>query len=161
MKTQERDKSATTLEDVYIGMLMNGTDRGALVRPEQDGAQVGVCVLLMSQVAVNLLGVALRPIVNELGDEPVEKDGKMFDGRPEENVTVHTRIARVFEHGDASPRNWLIFEMPFGRVSVIGIIFVGEICRRVAEVCNRHGAPCSLDPSKPAPGYEVVERRQG
>jgi hypothetical protein len=35
------------------------------------------------------------------------------------------------------------------------MVFTGEICQRVAAVCNAHRAPCSLDRKKSPPGYQI------
>jgi hypothetical protein len=140
-----------TVGKVVLDLLMHGADRGVVVR---HGGK-GVIVLMLDAASVASLGRALLPLTNELGTESIEIDGKVFDGRPSETITTETTLKRAFEHCDESPRCWLLFQIPLGNVLITGVSFVGEVCDRVAAICNAHACPCSLDPTKRAPGYEI------
>jgi hypothetical protein len=147
----------TTLDTVLIDMIMNGADRAALVRPRPTP---GVLVL-MFQSAIPTIGSALLPIAQELGEKPVIlPDGTIHDGRVPDAEPPHeqTDVKTIFGHADESPRKWLFFTMEYRKMGeVLGYVFSGDICERVAEVCTEHGAACSLD-SKTAPrGYKIVK----
>lgn len=145
---------SVSIAKVVLDLLMGGADRGAVVR---HGGK-GVIVIMLDDAAVASLGCALLPLTKELGTEPIAMaDGRLFDGRPLdcEQITVDTTIKQAFENCDESPRQWLLFQLPLGNVLITGVSFVGEVCARVAAICNAHDCPCSLDPEKPAPGYEI------
>lgn len=158
------------LEDILIDLVMMGGDRGALVR---DTAHPCVIVLMVSDEAVAKLGMALLPVTEELGKEPVSQGGVIHDGRPPrtrvpgesgsgvryQTLTLRTSINHMFADADSSPRHWLMFELHFGDLRVVGLSFSGEICHRVAKICTENGAPCSLDPKKPAEGYEITKTK--
>lgn len=139
----------TTLEDVLIDITMQGADRAALVR---HGAP-GVLVLLTSKAAVQRLGPLLIHVMREMGDS-----AKLDIGR----VDFDTPVQQLFTMTDhAASNGWAWFEMSFGRLDVVAAIITGQPwCDRVAAHCTASGAPCSLDPTKAAPGYEIIERRQ-
>lgn len=143
-----------TLENVIIDVLMMGSDRGALVRPAQqvgdNQCQDGICVLMMSDIALAIIGSAIRPIMAELGSSDDVVDLELH--------ILKQPLKELFKVADSAPKKWRWFTFPFGEVVVTGVTFVGPICRRVAEIVTKCGAPCSLDPAKPAPGWKIVEK---
>lgn len=142
---------STSISKVALDLLMAGADRCAVVR---HGGK-GVIVIMLDNEAVASLGAALLPLTQELGTEPVLVDGKVFTGVPSEQINEDTTLGRAFEHCDESPRNWLLFQLVLGKVLITGVSFVGEVCDRVAVICNANNCPCSLDSAKPAPGWEI------
>jgi hypothetical protein len=140
---------SNTLEDVLIGLTMHGADRGALVRH----GTPGVLVLLTSKAAVQRIGPGLVDILRDMGDS-----GKREIGQCDSNA----RLNELFDLTDnASANGWAWFEMPFGTMTVVAAVITGQPwCDRVAAHCTANGAPCSLDPTKAAPGYEIIERHQ-
>lgn len=137
-----------TLEDVLIDLTMNGADRGALVR---HGAP-GVLVLLTSTAALQRIAPGLVTVLRDMGDS-----GKREIGR----VDFATPVNEIFKMTDnAAANGWAWFELPFGRMTVVATVITGQPwCDRVAAHCTANGAPCSLDPTKAAPGYEFTTRR--
>lgn len=149
------EKKPTALEDVIIDLLMNGSDRGVLVRPEQEGARMAVLVLMLSGAARARLGPALQPVMDELGNA---KTNLLL---ADSGLDERSALTDIFGGFDDAPHGWVWFEFCFGRTDVLAAGFVGPVCERVAKICTECGAPCSLDPKKPAPGYEIVERKNG
>jgi len=144
------NKEPGTLEDVIIGVLMRGGDRGALVRPSQISAgrdvEPAVCVLTLSEAARMRLTPPLLEILRELGDSPRRLLAEIATSSP---------LREVFASADGATNGWSWFQFQFGPTRVVGTVFVGPICDRVAAICTANGAPCSLDPDEAAPGYEV------
>jgi hypothetical protein len=133
---------STALEEVIIDLVMHDADRGALVRDDKPG----LIVLMLSQPAVAQLGGALLPLAKELGTP---------HWRFQRELSLRDSITRVLKDCDESPCKWLWFAFPYGKIHVVGAVFVGSICERVAAVCNAHRCPCSLDPKRAAQGYEI------
>jgi hypothetical protein len=148
---EKMDDDLHSIEDVLIGLLMAGVDRGVLVRPAQEGvAQPAVCALMLSPAAVSRLGAALLPLLRDLGG------GSETFGPFSERDGLKTLFAQC----EATGRSWVWFELMFGATTVRAVIFIGQgPCERAAAICTAHGAPCSLDPHQPAPGFQIDERR--
>lgn len=137
------------VEDVIVDLLVNGCDRGALVRPASETKEVAVAVILASKIAMTRLGKALLPVIEQLGDQRAAAD--TFGER--------STIGEMFAAVDSAPNCWAGYEFDFGRATDVYIaLFRGPICERVAEICTEHGAPCSLNPAQPALGYEIERR---
>lgn len=154
----------TTIEDITIDITMAGMDLAAAVQPAQKDLPPAVLVLTTSKSALQRLSNAgLRAIVDELGDQPMTMpDGSVFDGRTEEPLTLQSAVSRVFRDAHASPRHWLMFTFPLGKMMLVAFVFSGPVCERIAAVCNKAGAPCSLNDKEAAPGWIIdrtIERR--
>ncbi|HEV7405203.1 MAG TPA: hypothetical protein VGO11_19825 [Chthoniobacteraceae bacterium] len=147
----ELEDDKHSLEDVLIGMLMNGVDRGALVRPAQAGVrQPAVCALMLSEAAMMRLGGALLPLMKELGNSSEETSGPFSE---------RAGLKTLFDQAEATGRHWVWFELLFGATKVRAVMFLGQgPCERAAAICSAQGAPCSLNAEKPAPGYQIERR---
>ena len=140
---------ALNLETVIIDITMQGVDRAVLVSP----ATPGLLVIMTSAAAIGLIGPGIGDLLRSR--EGIGKTAEI--GVIEE----HTPIPEIFQMvADADCAGFAWLEMPFGRMNVVIAVVTGQPwCDRVAKHCTKHGAPCSLDPQTPAPGYENVERR--
>ncbi len=141
------------LEDVLIDLCMMGADRGALVRHRSETTRHGVMVLLLSKEAMKRIGAALLPVTETMGS-PLMDD---LSAQPPRDA--RDTLVEIFAACDRSPHGWEMFDLHFGKMHVLGITFTGDCCPQVAAICTAHGAPCSLDPKKAAPGWEI-ERRE-
>lgn len=137
------------LEDVIIDLLMHGADRGALVRPAQGGKPTAVCVILASNEAIAAIGGELRDVFRELGSTHLTRFCR--------EVTEKTALDTLFENNDEAPCGWSYALFRLGCTEVMVVIVAREV-ERVAAICNAHGAPCSLDANRAAPGYEIERR---
>jgi hypothetical protein len=141
---------SSTLENVLTDMVMvrGGTDRGALVRSIQEGAQPAVCVIMTSKQALRRLGKPLVNIARKLGNAPADF------GCPEINEKIGMKA--LFEIADAAPNGWCWASFRYYKLNVTLAIFCRSL-EDVARVCNEQGAPCSFDRHRPADGYEIEQ----
>lgn len=146
----ETEPQGPTLEDVIIELVMNGADRGAVVRPGPPEKK-GLIALMLSPEASGTLGVALNEICNKLG---------IPDESPHRPLTIRTKLARMFEDADSAPTKWMGFAFHYYKTPVIGLSFSGAVCDLTGAVCTSHRAPVSWGPDDPAPGYEITETRE-
>lgn len=135
-----------TLENVLTDLTMQGGDRAAIVRPAQMGKSAAICVLITNKQALRALGKPLLIVATTLGTAPADF------GSP--GMSEKIGIAALFEIADAAPNGWCWASFKFFKLDVTLAIFCRSL-EEVAEVCNRHGVPCSLDREKPAEGYEI------
>jgi hypothetical protein len=137
----------TTLDDIITDLVMAGADRAAVVRDESEPS---IIVLMLSREAGRQLGAAIAPVIGAYGT--------YGDDFP---VTLQTAITDIFRVAEQSRHAVIDFDLDHHRLAIFGIVFVGhEACAAAAAVCNAHGAPCSLDRVKPAPGYDITKRLQ-
>jgi hypothetical protein len=137
-----------TLEQVLIDLILYGCDRAALVRPAQEGKRPAVCVIMVENRALKQLGSQLLPIMRELG-------GERDFGAP--IITETIGLGPLFEIADKAPTGWCWASFTYGKIDITLAIFSREL-DRVAAICNENGAPCSIDPQKPAEGYSIDRR---
>lgn len=133
------------LEGLLIDMLMAGADRGALVNPHQPG----VLVLMLSKAAIRAMGPPLIAYLKTLGDTA--------DKAEIAKLTVKAPLGEFFRATAASaPFGYAWFAIRYFDVEVLAACVIGEDrCLEVARICTAAGAPCSMDPKKPAPGWEI------
>jgi hypothetical protein len=137
-----------TLSDVLFDLAMHGADRGALVRPNQEGKATGVCVIMEGAAALAELGSKLLEIARTLGNGPADFGAPL--------ITEEIGLKPLFEIADRAPNGWCWAAFTYGRMQITLAIFVREV-EVVAKFCTEHGAPCSLDSKKAAPGWELVK----
>lgn len=139
-----------TLKNVLTDMVMirQGTDRAALVRSIQEGASPAVCVIMTSKKALRRLGKPLTNIARKLGNAPADF------GSPE--ITETIGLKALFEIADRAPNGWCWASFRFFKLNVTLAIFCRSL-EDVARVCTDNGAPCSLDRTRPAEGYEIEQ----
>lgn len=137
------------LSKVLFDMAMAGADRGALVRPMQSGESSAVCVIMEGNAAVAEIGSKLLKLARSLGDAPT--DEWML------HVNDEIGLKDLFATADSAPNGWFWSAFNFGQMNIVLAVFVREI-EQVANICNQHGAPCSFDNTKAAPGYQIVEQ---
>lgn len=149
--------SAKLLEDVLIDLCMHGADRGALVRAAGEGITPGVMVIVTSNAAGLRIFTALSGLAGK-AQQKQPAPGDVLDYHDDSFAKLS--LVEIFGRCDAVAVNTLFFDFRFGRMPVRGIVFTGELCAEVAEICTANGAPCSLDPKKSAPGFEIVKREK-
>lgn len=138
-----------TLENVLTDIVMiGGSDRGALVRSLQSGKPPAVCVIMTSKQALRRLGKPLVNIARKLGNAPADF------GSP--NINEKVDIGELFEIAHNAPNGWCWASFKYFKLQVTLAIFCRSL-NEVCQVCNDHGAPCSLDRLRAADGY-VIEK---
>jgi hypothetical protein len=135
-----------TLEDVLIDLTMAGGDRASLVRTSECGSPPAVCVIMASSNAISVIGAQLRDVFAELGTTSQQDFNRHFD--------VRIDLGALFAIADSAPRGWSYGMLRFGKLDVMVALAVREL-DRIAAICNAHGAPCSFEAGKAAPGYKI------
>lgn len=134
-----------TIEDLLKATIVHGTDRGALVRKGRTDRSVAVCVLMMAgSDAWKVLGDALKTGVI---DALEAKGGQKFVFVESPRELSQLTIPEFFQAIEGVSSGWAVTygDLYAGMVRFGFMLFFGEVCTRVAEICNAHGAPCFLN----------------